>query len=660
MKINIDELATYFQKAKKTTSGGYTVLCPCHDDHNPSGSLYIGDDGETHYKCFAAACGAGDADIIKRLGLKPTYTPQITREHIYTNENGEPIAKKEIKKKQDGSKGCVWYRYGSSGFTMGLKGLKMPLYALPDVIAEKDTVFFAEGEKDAETLKRMGFTGTTTPNGGAAAWRENYNQYISGKNVVIISDNDDTGKKYAETIARAALPIAKSVKIIDPCAIYEKLPEKGDISDIVQYIGIDETKTRLEQELEKAEPKRTAPPTEGKQRFTPELLDKYFKENGISVRKNVIAKEYSIKGFTDENREDLLTNIVPLLYFKLSDTYKAASKDNIQDAIGIIASSNAYNPVLEILAGYEWDGKDHLQELYAVMRLPEDDTLSRILVKKWLCQCIALQYNNTDKPFGGEGVLTLQGAQSAGKTSLFRKLSLADDDHPELFKEGICVDFRDKDSYIRAVSCWITELGEIESTFKSDVERLKAFITQSRDEYRLPYGRVDDKQLRRTSLCGSCNSTEFLVDETGNRRFWTVPLPEIMSYDEIQRLNVLQLWKQIQTLVNENLNCFRLTRDELAALTERNAAHEKKLKGQHEIEDILSRQSGDGWTVTWEYMTVTDFKTCHSEALRSYSSQQISKVLDRLHIETKQMRLAGSSFPSKVRKLPRFSYTYQN
>lgn len=63
---------------------------------------------------------------------------------------------------------------------------------------------------------------------------------------------------------------------------------------------------------------------------------------------------------------------------------------------------------------------------------------------------------------------------------------------PQLCKLGQHLDSRDKDTYRRAVSAWIVEFGEIETTFRSDLERLKAFITAEIDEYRpIRQGRSD-------------------------------------------------------------------------------------------------------------------------------------------------------------------------
>ena len=351
----------------------------------------------------------------------------------------------------------------------------------------------------------------------------------------------------------------------------------------------------------------------------------------------------------NESAEHIQANISAILYSELQSQYKRCNMQIISSYLDIIASRNRYNPVLDFLDSVEYDGNDYLTELYEILNISADDTLSRTLIKKWLWQCVSMLHNNPVEPFGADGVLVITGKQGIGKTSLFRKLALK----PQFFKEGIALDFRDKDSYIRALSCWIGELGEIETTFKSDVERLKAFITQNVDEYRKAYGRGDIRAVRRTSLCGTCNSEEFLIDSTGNRRFFSVAVDEI-DLDRLSTFNAVQLWKQIQALSSGNLQGFRLTKEEQKELAERNAVHEKKLKGENEIEDILNAVDNAKYKISNELMTVTDFKQLYSDELRAYSVAQIGKVLDKLGYSAEVRKINGRT--QRLRVLPRRIY----
>jgi DNA primase len=57
-----------------------SARCPFHDDTSASFSLYVGDDGEERWKCFAG-CGQGDAIdfLAKHRGLS---NPDACREFI--------------------------------------------------------------------------------------------------------------------------------------------------------------------------------------------------------------------------------------------------------------------------------------------------------------------------------------------------------------------------------------------------------------------------------------------------------------------------------------------------------------------------------------------------------------------------------------------------
>ena len=387
--------------------------------------------------------------------------------------------------------------------------------------------------------------------------------------------------------------------------------------------------------------------------FTPEVLSDYLTENGVTVRLNDVTQLIDIEGMQGESQERLHSNISAILYSELQGEYKRCNMQIVSAYLDIIASRNRYNPVIELLNSYEYDGGDYLAELYSILHIADDDELSRTLIKKWLWQSISLLHNDETEPFGADGVLVITGKQGIGKTSLFRKFAVK----TQFFKEGVCVDFRDKDSYIKALSCWIAELGEIESTFKSDIERLKAFITNSVDEYRRPYGRDSIRAVRRTSLCGTCNSDEFLIDSTGNRRFWTVEITQI-DLEALKKFNVIQLWKQIEELSKADLQGFRLTQAEQKQLAERNANHEKKLKGENEIEDILNQSDNAIYKIEWRYMTVTDFKQLYADELRAYTSAQIGKVLDKLGHTAEIRKIDGKT--QRLRKLPKriYGYTY--
>ena len=53
---------------------------------------------------------------------------------------------------------------------------------------------------------------------------------------------------------------------------------------------------------------------------------------------------------------------------------------------------------------------------------------------------------------------------------------------------------------------------------------MKNLITITTDNFRAPYGRNNEPHRRGSVFCGTVNEESFLSDETGNRRYWVVPI----------------------------------------------------------------------------------------------------------------------------------------
>ena len=60
-----------------------------------------------------------------------------------------------------------------------------------------------------------------------------------------------------------------------------------------------------------------------------------------------------------------------------------------------------------------------------------------------------------------------------------------------------------------------------------DMARLKGVLTRDFDKVRRPYARAESEYQRRTVFFASVNKPNFLVDMTGNTRWWTIPVSKI-------------------------------------------------------------------------------------------------------------------------------------
>lgn len=390
-------------------------------------------------------------------------------------------------------------------------------------------------------------------------------------------------------------------------------------------------------DMDKNEKKRVMKPA-----LTIDILEQKLKEKNIDIRLNLITHEITYSGLASRyNPESSISDLSVILHNDLKTKYSQCSKDTVMDYLKVLAGMHRYNPVLDYLTSLVWDGKDYLEDFYDVLGIKENDSLSRTLIQKWLWQCVALAQNDIKHPFGADGVLVLNGAQGIGKTTVGHVLGTKHG----FFTEGMYIDKQDKDTARRCISNWIVELGEIETTFRSDLERLKAFITAPIDIYRLPYVRSDEKTVRKTSIIATCNTADFLIDPTGSRRFWTVPIDSI-DLERLRQFDIDGLWAQIYMEVNthpDGLQCFRLTRLEQFQLKVRNLEHERPIPAETEIRDILDDSQTNYSCYTMKEITVSEWKEYYA-SLSKYSAQQIGKVLKKMGYEQSNGRTNGRTY----------------
>lgn len=368
--------------------------------------------------------------------------------------------------------------------------------------------------------------------------------------------------------------------------------------------------------------KSTLPNTRNKKEvLTLDTFKEWCAAHGITIYYDVITHKTRVVGVSGGIAEVRDTIADVLIHDRIKATYKC-TKQLVTDLIKAAAADNPKNTVLEMLENApEWDGKDREAELFDLMKLPADDHLSRVLIHKWLLQALALLSNDLESPISPDGVLVLNGPQGIGKTLLTQRLAVL----PDFVKTGVHLNFNDKDTMIRATSSWVTELGELESTLRTDIESLKALITESVDRYRVPYGYADRELPRRTSFLGTCNSDQFLIDQTGSRRFWTVPCAERFDIDAILNFDALQLWKQVETWAAAG-ESYRLTPNELEALAKRNCSYQKLVKAQQEIRDILADAEAKPNEYPVKLCTASEIKAKYP-SLSRYTAEQIGKAL---------------------------------
>ena len=122
------------------------------------------------------------------------------------------------------------------------------LYKLPEVIteiAEGKRIYIVEGEKDVLSLRKLGLCATSNPAGGGNWSSKNgsygYGAMLTGADIVVLPDNDDTGKKHTQQVTEDCKDFAKSIRVLR----LPGLPPKGDVTDWIEAGGTAEKLERM-------------------------------------------------------------------------------------------------------------------------------------------------------------------------------------------------------------------------------------------------------------------------------------------------------------------------------------------------------------------------------------------------------------------------------
>lgn len=276
---------------------------------------------------------------------------------------------------------------------------------------------------------------------------------------------------------------------------------------------------------------KAAPPA------TKENVAHLLQESGIRVGYDVIGKRLSL----ERNGQSLtVKDIVSLA--TLNGMRDAWLIDYVQD----LGEANPINPVQDWIRSKAWDRTDRVTQLIATITVEEDypADFAGLLVRYWLLSATAAAC--IPDGFHTRGVLTLQGGQGIGKSSWFGALVPAELSN-RFMKLDHHLDPHNKDSVLGAIVHWIVEMGELDSTFRKDVARLKGFLTNSCDKVRPPYGKTAIEMPRRTVFGASVNDLNFLVDTTGNSRWWTIP---VVALDFEHGIDMQQVFAQLAVAID--------------------------------------------------------------------------------------------------------------
>jgi len=199
----------------------------------------------------------------------------------------------------------------------------------------------------------------------------------------------------------------------------------------------------------------------------------------------------------------------------LSEEYHIeVAKANIEDSLLSFGQVNSFHPIKDWLLDLEWDGESRLKDWITKVTRCENseynNRVGRVLIMGLVARIMRPGIKFDD-------VVIFEGVQGCGKSTLCKEIVSED------FFCETPGDISSKETIENSLGHWLIEMPEIESyLYKYKSAELKRFLSTSTDTVRLPYGRRSQKIPRQFLMIGTTNKEEYLVDQTGNRRYLPV------------------------------------------------------------------------------------------------------------------------------------------
>ena len=214
----------------------------------------------------------------------------------------------------------------------------------------------------------------------------------------------------------------------------------------------------------------------------------------------------------------------------------SASLNITEIAVELVASERCFHPVLDYLDGLTYDGEPRLDDWMAdyLGAAPSDYTSA--VARCSLIGAVARVRNPGCKL---DNMPIFEGLQGIGKSSMAQAMF-------EPWYTDEIAEFGSKDAAEQMQGVWMIEVSELDAMSRGEVSKVKAHISRRVDRFRPSYGRRVGEYPRQCVNWGSTNSSGYLKDETGGRRFWPVECGKL-KVAELRKVRD-QLWAEASSL----------------------------------------------------------------------------------------------------------------
>lgn len=222
------------------------------------------------------------------------------------------------------------------------------------------------------------------------------------------------------------------------------------------------------------------------------------------------------------------------------------ARGTLEEATVMVADRHRYHPAREEIEACrgKWDGEKRLGTWLVRACMPvepelsEDDRKYLARAGTWfvmgLCARVMTPDGPGKEPRVGPGckfdyMLVLEGGQGWRKSTLAEVLGGG-----HYADTGL--DLSNKDSFQNLQGVHVYEWGEMDSLNKSEITKVKNFVSSKSDRFRASFDRRPRDYPRQVVFVGTTNEDHYLSDPTGNRRFWPVRCTGPVDIDWVVRV----------------------------------------------------------------------------------------------------------------------------
>ena len=290
-----------------------------------------------------------------------------------------------------------------------------------------------------------------------------------------------------------------------------------------------------------------------------------------------------------------------------------------------------YNPLHEYLEGLSaWDGvTDYIDQLASMVHVTGcTQEMHNRFFKKWMVAMVAAWMDET---VTNHEILTYIGPQGRYKTTFMTRLlppALGEYFATKTFKGRM-----DKDDRLALTELALIDLEELDVMNASEVNQLKALVTDPSVNLRPVYARYSVRRAHIASFCGTGNNPRFLTDLTGHRR-WLPFMIEAIDSPYEHPFHYEGIYAQAYALYREGFR-YWFTDEENAELEQHNRQFEEPCIEEELIRTYLRKPYGEE---RGEFLTATRIIELVGTSVRvSLSPKRIAMAMQRLGYEQRRV-----------------------